>query len=151
MHLTVVSGSVSAIQTGWGHGITRSTSWFRIDNHPASMKHQSSLMAPQPVPFADRDHITACGLREPDFLLVLALYNHTTGEMARLPVGRQTAGCILIGLLGVFLVIQDSHAVQVFGLLFLAAAGFTARHVRRITKASHLIRQHIQPPRQGSR
>ncbi len=150
MQLTVVSGSVSAIQTGWGHGITRSATWLRIDNHPACMKHNSSLLAPQPVPFADGDQITACGLRKHDFLLVFALYNHTTGVMGRLPVGRQTAGCILIGLMGVFLVIQDSHAVQVFGLLFLAAAGITAWHIRRITRAAHLIWQHMRPPRQGS-
>ena len=146
MQLTVVSGSVSAIQTGWGHGITRSATWFRIDDRPACMRHARSFLAPHPIPVAERDQVTACGLRKHDFLLVFALYNHTTGVLGRLPVGRQTAGCILIGLMGIFLVIQDSNAVKAFGLVFLAAAGFTAWHIRRITKAARLIWQHIQPP-----
>lgn len=146
MHLTVVSGSVSAIQTGWEFGLGRQATWFRIDNRPACMRRAGSFLAPHPTPVAERDQVTACGLRKHDFLLVFALYNHTTGVMGRLPVGRQTAGCILLGLMGIFLVIQDSGAVQAIGLVFLAAAGFTAWHIRRITKAARLIWRHIQPP-----
>ena len=146
MQLTVVSGSVSAIQTGWEFGLGRHATWFRIDNRPACMKRPGSFLTPHPTPVAERDQVTACGVRKHDFLLVLALYNHTTGVMGRLPVGRQTAGCILIGLMGVFLVIQDSHAVQAIGLVLLAAAGFTAWHIRRITRAARMIWQRIQPP-----
>ena len=139
MQLTLMSGSVSAVQPG-------NATWFRIDSHPACMRHARSFLAPQPVPVAERDQVTACGLRKHEYLLVFALYNHTTGVMGRLPVGRQTAGCILIGLLGVFLVIQDSHAIKVLGLVFLTAAGFTAWHLRRITRAAREIWRHIQPP-----
>ena len=145
MQLTVVSGSVSAIQTGREYGISRHATWFRIDNHPACLRHTRSFLAPHPIPVAERDQVTACGVRKHEFLLVFALYNHTTGVMGRLPVGRQTAGCILIGLMGIFLVIQDSHAVKAFGLVFLAAAGFSAWHIRRITKAARLIWQRIRP------
>lgn len=90
------------------------------------MRRAGSFLAPHPTSVAERDEVTACGLRKHDFLLVFALYNHTTRVMGRLPVGRQTAGCILLGLMGIFLVIQASSAVQAIGLVFLAAAGFTA-------------------------
>ncbi len=144
MQLTIVSGSVSTIQTEWEFVFGRQVTWFRIDNRPARMSRAGSFLAPQPAPVAERDQVTACGLRKRDFLLVFALYNHTTGVMGRSPVGVRTVGCALIGLMGVFLVIQNSGAVQTIGLAFLAAAGFTAWHIRRITKAARLVWQHIQ-------
>ncbi len=147
MHLTVVSGSVSAVQSIPDNGLTRPATWFRINNHPARMKHARTIIfTSQPTPVVERDQVTACGVRKHDFLLVFALYNHTTGVMGRLPVGQQAAGCILIGLMGVFLVSLDSDAAKAIGLVLLAAAGFTAWHIRRITKAARLIWQHIRPP-----
>ncbi|MDE0045060.1 MAG: hypothetical protein OXU19_04250 [bacterium] len=146
MQLTIVSGSVSAIQTEWDFVFGRQVTWFRIDNRPARMSRAGSFLAPRPAPVAERDQVTACGLRKRDFILVFALYNHTTGVMGRSPVGVRIAGCALIVLMGVFLVIQDSNAVKSLGLVILAAAGFTAWRIRRITGAARLIRRHIQPP-----
>ena len=146
MQLTVVSGSVSAIQTGWDFVLGRQATWFRIDNRPACMRRPGSLLTSHPAPVAERDQVTACGVQKSDVLLVFALCNHTTGVMGRMPVARQVAGCILIGLMGVVLVIPDSPAVQAIGLVLLAAAGFMVRHIRGINKAARLMRQRLQPP-----
>ena len=137
MPLTLVSGPVSAIQVARELGYSRPTTYFRIAEAPARMRRAGHL------PISEKDHITACGLKKRDYFQVLALYNHKTGVLETMPTGRQTAGIILIFLIGTWLIVQESMAAKALGAVFWAGAVFAAWFVRRATQAAGKVSQHV--------